>query len=75
MEKLCGVIGDVYKPADEVDCDGGGFMRICVFVDVNRPLCRGRVVTKEDGSQFWVAFKYKRLPNLCYWCGSQDDND
>lgn len=25
----------------------------------------------------WVSFKYKRLPNLCYWCGqlTYDDRD
>ena len=68
-KKLCDVIGEVCEPLDEVDCDGGGFMRIRVSIDVNQPLCRGRVVTREDGSQFWVPFKYERLPNLCYWCG------
>ncbi|XP_023909156.2 uncharacterized protein LOC112020830 [Quercus suber] len=69
VKKLCDVIREVCEPIDEADCDGGGFMRIRVSIDVNQPLCRGRVVTHEDGSQFWVAFKYDRLPNLCYWCG------
>ncbi|KAK9995636.1 hypothetical protein SO802_020322 [Lithocarpus litseifolius] len=38
---------------------------------------KGRQVTFEDGSEGWIAFKYERLPNLCYWCGrlSHDDKD
>ena len=31
----------------------------------------------EDGKEGWVAFKYEKLPNFCYWCGlvSHDDKD
>lgn len=76
-EKLCDVTGEVRKSFDEAECDGGGFMWVRVTVDINQPLCRGRVITKEDGGQFWISFKYKRLPNLCYWCCclSNDDKD
>ena len=44
-------------------------MRIRVRVNVNLPLCRGRVFTRKNGVKGWVSFKYKRLPNVCYWCG------
>lgn len=33
------------------------------------PLCRGRLITLENGKQVWISFKYERLPNVCYWCG------
>ena len=46
-------------------------------VDISKPLCRGRRVTWNQGSDEWIAFKYERLLNLCYWCGlmSHDDKD
>lgn len=53
----------------EVNDNGGNFIRVRVTLDINLPLCRGRVVTLECGDKRWVAFKYERLPNLCYWCG------
>lgn len=46
-KKLCEVIGEVCELADELECDGGGFMRIRVSVDVNQPLCRDRVEKME----------------------------
>lgn len=48
-KKLCGVIGDVCESMDEAEWDGGGFMRVRISADVNQPLCKGRVVTREDG--------------------------
>ena len=46
-------------------------------LDLNLPLCRGRVITLEGGGKSWVSFKYECLPNLCYWCGrlSHDDKN
>ena len=42
-----------------------------------KPLCRGRTITWDQGRDRWVYFIYKRLPNLCYWCGflSHDDKE
>ena len=51
------------------------FIRVKVIVDVTQPLCRGRVVTLETGKKTWISFKYKRLPNLCYWCECLDHDD
>ena len=50
-------------------------MRVRVTLDINLPLCRGRVITLAEGGKSWVAFKYERLPNLCYWCGRLDHDD
>lgn len=46
-------------------------------MDFSQPLCRGRVVSLEEGGRVWVSFKYERLPNICYWCGRlyHDDKD
>ena len=68
-ECLCDIIGEVQKSSGAVDDDGGQFMRVRVTLDINLPLCRGRVITIEGGGKSWVSFKYERLPNLCYWCG------
>ena len=48
-----------------------------MLLDISQPLCRGRLITLEDGKNHWVSFKYERLPNLCYWCGclTHDDRD
>ena len=41
-------------------------MRIRVVLDVSLPLCRGRVISLENGKSLWITFKYERLPNICY---------
>ncbi|XP_023872065.1 uncharacterized protein LOC111984680 [Quercus suber] len=70
-------LGTVVSTQFKNDMMGGDFMRITVQVDVSKPLCRGRKVVFDDGKEGWVAFKYEKLPNFCYWCGlvSHDDKD
>ena len=48
-----------------------------VEIDVSKPLCRGRKVALDDDNERWIAFKYEKLPNFCYWCGliSHDGKD
>ena len=72
---LCEIVGEVHKSTGAVDEEGGHFMRVRVTLDINLPLCRGRVITLAEGGKSWVAFKYERLPNLCYWCGRLDHDD
>ena len=75
-EGICSTVGTVIqKPNMEVD--GGSFMRVRVSMDVTRPLSRGRMVSVGQGKEQWVSFKYKCLPNICYWCGclNHDDRD
>ena len=50
-------------------------MRVRVTIDLNLPLCRGRLVSLANGDKVWVYFKYERLPNICYWCGRLDHDD
>ena len=45
------------------------------MIDVTLPLCRGRLITMENGAKHWIRFKYERLPNLCLWCGRLTHND
>lgn len=68
-EQICEAIGSIIHPPDAPDSDGGSFIRVRVCVDISQQLCRGRLITLEDGREHWVSFKYERLPNLCYWCG------
>ena len=77
-KKIGSVLGEVYVPMNPKFFDGGHFVRIQVSIDSSLPLCRGRLVSiDEGGKQVWVAFKYERLPNICYWCGrlTHDDRD
>ena len=65
------------KNTDGGETMGDGFFRVRVKVDISKPLCIGRVISLENGKELWVSFKYERLSNLCYWCGSlaHDDRD
>ena len=69
-EQICEVIGPVTKMENLSDCDGGTFIRVRVVVNISLPLCRGQLITLDNNEVHWVSFKYERLPNLCYWCGT-----
>ncbi|KAL0006670.1 hypothetical protein SO802_008172 [Lithocarpus litseifolius] len=75
--KICEVVGDVIKPSDTKMFDAGNFIRVQVSIDLSLPLCRGRLISLNNGKEMWVSFKYERLPNVCYWCGklTHDDRD
>lgn len=75
VEELCSMIGEVIRMPSGPALGGQGFMRVLVIVDVTQPLCHGMVVTLDSGEQSWVAFKYERLPNLCYRCDCLDHAD
>ena len=69
---MVGVV-DCTTSTDEME--RGNFMRVRVSIDISLPLCHGRVLSLEDGSDVWVNFKYERLPNICYWCGCLTRSD
>ena len=75
-------IGTTIGSVESVDANEkgfclGSFMRVRVMIDISHPLCRGRKVRLGDSSQFWVDFKYERMPIFCYLCGmvTHDEND
>jgi len=74
-EKICDALGEVVHTPDTLVHDGGSFIRIRVTIDVFLPLCKGRLISTDNGKQVWVSFKYERLPNICYWCGFLDHDD
>ena len=74
-ENLYETVGEVQKSIYAIDDEGGHFIRVCVSVDVTLPLCRGRLITMENGTKHWIRFKYERLPNLCFWCGRLTHSD
>ena len=38
-------------------------------IDITKKLLRGKKITIENDEQYWVYFKYERLPNFYYICG------
>ena len=68
-EKICAVMGDVIRPSEPKEFDGGAFLRMKVLIDLSLLLCCGRLIFLNNDKQTWITFKYERLPNLCYWCG------
>ena len=74
-ENIYDIVGEVQKSASAVTDEGGHFIRVWVMIDITLPLCQGRVITLENGSKHWVRFRYKPLPNLCFWCGCLNHAD
>ena len=50
-EQICESVGTILLPDDAPDCDGGSFIRVRVVIDISRPLCRGRLITLDDGKE------------------------
>lgn len=74
-EGICETVGKVQSQPNSSTEECGGFMRVRVLVDISQRLCRGRVISLDNDKEQWVSFKYKRLPNICYWCGCLTHND
>ncbi|KAK9983809.1 hypothetical protein SO802_033334 [Lithocarpus litseifolius] len=49
-EGICDIVSEVQKSTKVVDDDGGYFIRVRVSIDITLPLCRGRVITMENGT-------------------------
>lgn len=74
-EDICAAIGLVDCSTADLESEGGSYIRVRVTLDVFQPLHRGRIIKLKEGEKVWVNFKYKRLPNICYWCGCLDHGD
>lgn len=48
--------------------DGAKKIDVRVYLDLTKPLARGRTVTLMGG-KFWVSFHYKKMPKICFSCG------
>ena len=74
---LGATLGTVIKPMDNSEMQRGNFVLVRVMVDISKPLSRGWLVSWDQDKEGWVSYRYERLPNLCYWCGSltHDDKD
>ncbi|XP_023919970.1 uncharacterized protein At4g02000 [Quercus suber] len=44
------------------------FMRVRVELEIDKPLRRGAYIISSDGERLWLAFKYERLPTICFFC-------
>lgn len=69
MEQLCEALGIVNHGKEESNMIGDRFVRVRLTLNISKSLCRGRVITLDDGKNLWIPFKYERLSNLCYKCG------
>jgi hypothetical protein len=74
MNKAVGTkIGESLGVLEDVDVagDGSGWgrcLRLRVTLDLFNPLERGRALSL-GGKNYWVTFKYERLPSFCFNCG------
>jgi hypothetical protein len=66
-------IGESLGKVEEVDVTSEGIgwgrcLRIRIFLDLTKPLERGRALL-INGKSVWISFKYEKLPQFCYSCG------
>lgn len=66
-QEVVSVVGTINESETDVsEGEGCNFLRIRIVVNLMEPLCRGRKIVRRDGSESWMKFKYKCLPNFCY---------
>jgi hypothetical protein len=66
-------VGESLGTLEDVDVarDGGGWgkcLRLRVNIDLHNPLEHGQTLTL-GGKEYWVTFKYEKLPLFCFHCG------
>ncbi|KAL5788182.1 hypothetical protein ACOSP7_005131 [Xanthoceras sorbifolium] len=67
---LASMVGDIVELSNDPKDFWGKYLRVRVWVDVSKPLCRGlKVWVVEVGMMITVLLKYERLPEFCHNCG------
>ena len=75
-KEIVSAAGEVVHSEESSDeYEGSNFVRVRMSLDITKPLSRGRKIGLSNREESWVSFKYKRLPNLCYWCGRLTHQD
>ncbi|WOK94023.1 hypothetical protein Cni_G02725 [Canna indica] len=69
LPQLAAVIGNPLK-IDEFTSSGerGKFARICVLLDITKPVQQGLWIESSEG-KFFQSVAYENLLNLCFCCG------
>lgn len=61
-----GTTVQVANPGDE--SSGNEFLRVCVAIDITKPLPHCCKLNSEGKQIKWALLKFERLLNFCYWC-------
>ena len=49
--KICNVVGELARPKEFNEIEGGNFLQLKVMLDLSLPLCRERLISLESGKQ------------------------
>ena len=50
-EKVSVVVRTIWQDIEEGETNGGSFLRVKVTIDINKTLCRGRLISLPHGEQ------------------------
>ncbi|XP_039129164.1 uncharacterized protein LOC120265358 [Dioscorea cayenensis subsp. rotundata] len=69
LDTIVAHLGNLVKVDDlTLSLSRSKFARVCVEIDLSKPLCRGFWVG-DDSHRVFVVVLYERLPTFCYSCG------